>query len=190
MDKAEKKNAQKLAQTAWENILKSYDVYTVTAQKLNELLHAGADVNTQEFNGKTMLMTSVVYRHPNTAVIVRTLLAAGADVNKKNFAGATAIHYLLKHHNMPSILAILLQKGADLNAQNDLGNTALHLATTSSTAKIMQMLIREGGGDPTIRNKYGQTAQDFARRDCDCGYSNKPADRARMVAMFTKIKLA
>ena len=46
---------QKMAQTEWHKIIESYNARTVTAQKLGQLLEAGADVNTQDWSGKTML---------------------------------------------------------------------------------------------------------------------------------------
>ncbi len=173
---------RKMAQNTWRGILRSYDT---TAKQLRELLQAGAVVDTQDHLGKTMLMTCVSYRRRETTDIVRILLAAGADVDKTNLAGATAIMYLLIHHNTRGILAMMLQAGANVNIKDDNGNTALHLAACRSSARTIQMLIN-AGADREIRNKNDQTAEDFARGLYDCGYTNKPTDRTRMVAILTQ----
>lgn len=177
----------------WEKILRRYPADTVTPAQLRELLQAGAAVDTPDFYGRTMLMTCFTYRHPHTFEIVRTLLAAGANVNKTNFIGATALVYFFdySHSNNRSLLALLLHAGADVNKPDRSGNTALHLAACRSHSLRMVRMLINAGADPKIANVAGQTPLDFARYDCDCGYTNTPEFRRHMVAMLTqKIKLA
>lgn len=185
--------SKKQAVAEWEKILRSYPADTVTPARLRELLQAGAAVDTYDFNGRTMLMTCVAYRHPHTIEIVRTLLAAGADVNRTNIAGATVLAYFFNysHINNRQLLALMLHAGADVNKPDVSGNTALHLAACMShSLRIVRMLVN-AGADPTIANTAGQTPLDFARYDCNCGYTNTPEFRRHMVAMLTqKIKLA
>ena len=91
------------------------------------------DVNLQDVNGYTALMTAVRYvksEDDKHAEIIRILLDhPSIDVNKKNKSGQTALHGSSFAHVGTELL--LRDKRCESNLQDDSGNTALMAASTT-----------------------------------------------------------
>lgn len=101
----------------------------ITAENLslvNELIQAGADVNTPDRDGITPLMWATIYQSPE---ITKVLLQAGADVNLQTPRGNAAIMPAASF-NSKEIVEELLKYKADINLKNKNGETALFRAST------------------------------------------------------------
>lgn len=101
----------------------------ITAENIslvNELIQAGADVNTPDADGITPLMWAIGYQ---SLEIVRMLLQAGANVNA--FSPETNPPLLIASgYNNKQIVEELLTHGADIHLKNIDGETPLFRAST------------------------------------------------------------
>ena len=112
---------------------------------LHKLIDSGADVNSQDENGKTPLMETlwlgelifIECEEDKTEYlsaileIVKILVNAGADVNiKDNIIGRTALHYVMEYKDVDveDIIDFLLDAGADIDIQDMTGMTVLRKA--------------------------------------------------------------
>src|SRR5262245_40039563 len=106
--------------------------------KVKAAINNGADVNTRDANGATLLMQAALYA---SAADLELLLAHGADVNAANKAGHTALM-----RAMPDLVKIkvLVEHGADVNAAAG-GTTPLLIASgLPSAAEVVRYLIQKG----------------------------------------------
>jgi len=87
---------------------------------VDELLRAGADPNSANHAGVSVLMTAVGFRHPEVA---RRLLAAGARVDTQDVSGETALMYAAKYRNL-EMMKMLIAAGARTTIRDDRGRTA------------------------------------------------------------------
>lgn len=151
------------------------------------LLENGADVNLQDRDGKTPLM-SVNYwgsteisklliesgadvnlkdKCGTTALMqkcqdalhdsAKLLIDAGADVNAKNNKGQTALMLACIKGRYNNSIYLLLENGADINAQDNQGNTALMLAGVNEEVETVKLLLSFEGVDAALKNKQGDT---------------------------------
>jgi uncharacterized protein YecT (DUF1311 family) len=99
-------------------------------KRIAALIKSGADVNGQNWFGKTALMYAA---HLNQITAVKVLLEHGADVNLATTAGRqytcgqfdrvgrTALMYAAENGSIP-VMRMLLDAGADVNAKDSKGN--------------------------------------------------------------------
>lgn len=109
------------------------------ASKVRTAIQEGADVNSRDPDGNTLLMNAAVYA---TTADLEFLLAHGAEVNAANKAGHTALM-----RAMPDLVKIklLVEHGANVNAVTSAGNTPLLLAAhIRSAEEVVRYLIRSG----------------------------------------------
>jgi ankyrin repeat protein len=106
-------------------------------QQVEQLLTQGADVNAQNNNGKTALMTAAEWDHKK---ICELLLASGAHVNAQDNDDNPALT-LAAINDHKEICELLIAKGADVNAQSKYGNTALMRTIIRGYQKICELLI-------------------------------------------------
>ena len=104
---------------------------------VNSLLQAGADVNTHNEFGTTILMAAA---SRNYTQIVRRLLEAGADVNFQGEFGTTALMMAVRNNRI-QIARILINAGANVNATNNTGMTALLIAVRNRNVKSILTLL-------------------------------------------------
>jgi ankyrin repeat protein len=154
------------------------------AAGLKAALANGADVNTKDTRGGTLLMHAAIAGNPE---MMKLLIDAGADVNAKNSFGATAlvwsagdirkvrllvekgaeVNVVTKQGRTPLLSAaqhdggeeavrLLLAKGADVKTKDGIQNTALHSAAQSNDIGIVRLLL-EKGLDANARNQFGGT---------------------------------
>lgn len=82
---------------------------TMTVEKLEKMISAGADVNAKKPNGTTVLM---LYSASSSPEIIQKLLQKGADVNAVNLRGGTALIAACQK-NTKEVINLLVQNGAD-----------------------------------------------------------------------------
>ena len=104
-----------------------------------ELLGAGADVDTRDWDGWTALMLAARNGHTE---IARTLIEAGADVDTQDRNGQTAM-MLAAWYGHTEIARALIEAGADVDTRDRDGWTALRAARNGHT-EIARALIEAG----------------------------------------------
>ena len=106
-------------------------------EKVNELLHQGADVNQRDDNGWTALMFAVINRHYET---MNVLLEHGADVNARSNQGGTALMAAALAGDLRMVKA-LLDKGADAQASlRETNESAATIAASHGYDEIARLL--------------------------------------------------
>src|SRR6185312_13435066 len=109
------------------------------AAKVKAAVISGADANSRDGDGNTLLMQAAVY---GTVADLDFLLAHGANVNVANEAGHTAVM-----RAMPDLakIKLLVEHGANVNAATVDGTTPLILAAGIRTdGEVVRFLIAKG----------------------------------------------
>jgi ankyrin repeat protein len=119
--------------------------------ELKTRLTKGADVNTRDARGNTLLMEAAAF---GSIDAMKMLLAAGADVNAKNQFDSTPL--LLAAGNNEKA-RLLIERGADVNAKTKSGRTPLMIAATcAGCAPTLKLLIEKGANVQAIdQHKVG-----------------------------------
>lgn len=104
------------------------------------LLSSGANVNTTNAAGETVLM---MLDSDATTDLVWDLLNAGAGVNLKDNTGTTALMQAALSNNLEA-LKTLLDAGAEVNARNKQKRTALMLAASEGLVNNVRALVLAG----------------------------------------------
>lgn len=107
-------------------------------------ISAGADVNSKNRMGWTLLQTAI--RNKRTE-IAQLLIDKGADVNAKDNRGKTPLHFAVES-GQKAIVETLIAKGADVNVMDGRADNALSLAKKNGQDEITQLLIKHGAQDP------------------------------------------
>ena len=143
---------------------------------VSDLIDAGADVNAQDWNGKTALMNCYNLKAQEN------LLNAGADVNARDRDGMTALRavieavsdstrcYFIEGDYVPKkLVSNLIDAGADVNIPDDEGKTPLMVAVefaeccrNRDTYYIEKLL--KAGADINAQDKEGRTVRDYAKK--------------------------
>jgi ankyrin repeat protein len=123
------------------------------ADRVNELIESGADVNVRNKNGVTTLFTAAENGYLD---IVQALLEAGANVNAEHADGMTALHVAAQNGHTDTVKA-LLEAGADVNAEHADGLTALWIASQKGYTDIVKALL-ENKADVNTTGIVGGTA--------------------------------
>ena len=115
-------------------------IYGRDLQVITALLEAGADLNAQDYRGRTAL-TSLVYTpyKEGDLEIMRALLARGADPNHKDQHSYTMLMGAAYNGDV-EIVTTLLEWGANPNSQDHKGNTAIWWANRSGHPNITTLL--------------------------------------------------
>ena len=108
-------------------------------EAVKQHLAAGADVNSRNKNGDTLLNYAAFLGHKE---IVELLVENGADVNAKGLADWTPLH-LAAQNNKEQIVQLLIANGAEVNPyiSPGFGGTPLDVAD----GKIADILRKHGG---------------------------------------------
>ena len=113
---------------------------------INQLLHAGADIEIRGFKGATCIHHAIG-RIPYRIIgkdILQTIIDHGADVNATDNHGKTALMEACEMRNVDAI-NILLDAGIDTNISDSFGNTCLHYAVCGfSSDDLIQRLLKHG----------------------------------------------
>jgi len=132
---------------------------------VKKLLADGADVNAQDWLGRTSLLHACM--HGNVSLpVLEALIAAGADVNRQDKGGLTPLTAAITtaHANdRDGIILKLVESGADVNAKDASGGTALMQAAVIGDIKSIRLLLRSGAL-VGARAKNGVTALSLAEQ--------------------------
>ena len=107
--------------------------------RVEQLLRAGADVNTVDNEGTTALMHAVI---ESDARMMKLLVGNGARVNAKNALDSTALMYAAT--NLAKT-RLLLDVGADVHVTGKRGATPMSVAaTTFGSTPVLKLLTAKG----------------------------------------------
>ncbi|MGB3768636.1 MAG: ankyrin repeat domain-containing protein, partial [Phormidesmis sp.] len=129
----------------------------LSADVLQLLLDAGADVNARNQVGQTAL-----HKQRFNFEMTGLLLAAGADVSIQDNQGRTPLFDV-----NDKVAAQLIAAGADVNIQDSLGRTPLHQAVLEEGSYFGPELVKlflSKGAIADVKDYQGETALDIARR--------------------------
>jgi uncharacterized protein (TIGR02145 family) len=118
-----------------------------------ELIKAGADVNTANTYGETLLMEAC-YRKNLTAV--KELIKLGADVNQEDSRGDTPLLYTGTNMN-GDIVKELIKAGADVNYKSPDGTTPLMMWVTRADQPDVVRYLIAAGADVNAKDSSNQT---------------------------------
>src|ERR1035437_10273980 len=135
---------------------------------LKARLAKGAQVNTRDQRGSTLLMHAAAFGSPEA---VKLLLESGADVNAKNDLEATA---LILGAGYPEKVRMLVEKGADVNAHSKLGRTPLMIAAGCDGCSATVKVLLDKGADPNAKEKEGALAAGAAVIVSENGAGRRP----------------
>ncbi len=107
--------------------------------EVQELLRAGADVNTADSEGTTALMHALI---ESDVRMLRLLIDSGANVNATNEFDSTPLMYAATEL---AKTRLLLARGADVDAMNQRGATAMNVAVkTFGSTPVLKLLAARG----------------------------------------------
>ena len=134
------------------------DVKTV-----KRLIEEGADVNTRNERGESLLHIACIHNHVKLA---QTLITMRADIEACNNYSSTPLHFVYTDRERPAMAKLLLRLKANPNAQNNSKRTPFHCVCSSSNhsqATIdTAMLFLKHGADPEITDLGNSTALHMA----------------------------
>ncbi|MEW6089087.1 MAG: ankyrin repeat domain-containing protein [bacterium] len=159
-------------------------------ETVKALLEKGADANTEDRKGNTVLIRAVLSGNSKT---VKILLEKGADANVKDMYGNTVLICAIQSGKIDivkilvekgadvnakgplffavwrkeDIMRFLLENGADVNAKNKDGATVLMYAVQAGGRIDIVKILLEKGADVNVKDNYGLTIFDYADRRHD-----------------------
>jgi len=84
------------------------------SSEILELLQNGADANTSDPSGFTLLMT---FAKQNDIEAMQYLLDYAAEINTKDILGLSAIDYAIKNHHLEAV-RFLVENGANVSGDS------------------------------------------------------------------------
>ena len=127
-------------------------VRTGYIKTVEDLLSKGANPNTKNTLGKTLIMLAVENKQNH---ILKLLIKKGADINTKDCMGNTCLICAVNTNNLEA-LQVLIKAKADININNNIGNDALLEAIRQGNSQIAQELI-SAGADINQKDTFGRT---------------------------------
>lgn len=132
------------------------------AAKTAALLKKGADCNTSNEEGATLLMLAAA---AGQIEMVEMLIAAGATVDATDSRGWTALMKGLFNYELnrgfPDVVSALIEAGADIEHQVSYGTRPLMIAAGYGEASVVEVLLA-AGVDVGALNEGGRNAKTMA----------------------------
>lgn len=125
----------------------------VTAERVDEWLEEGADINEE-------LSNAIIGNDAKRAAL---LIRKGADVNKRNTQGYAPLHNAARNRNSP-LVELLVKNKADVDERDEDGFTPLILAVSRNHVPTIEMLARLGA-DLDLPTSNGITPLGIALSD-------------------------
>ncbi|AYV79502.1 MAG: hypothetical protein Faunusvirus18_7 [Faunusvirus sp.] len=139
----------------------------ISLQIVDKLLKAGIDINAQNEEGTTALISYIYYYTEDIAI---ALVKYGADIHIKA-NGKTAFTDACDTHCM-RLLPLLLEQKCDVNIVDKDGRTPLMNACKANSREIALLLV-DIKCDANVRDKFGLTALSYALNNKMFGVINK-----------------
>ncbi len=124
--------------------------------QVQQLLSQGADINSQNRMGWSLLRTAIQNRQQ---AVVEFLIAKGADVSAKDNSGQTPL-LVAVNTGQKNIVELLITKGADVNVMGGRGDNALSLAKKRRNTEIVELLLEHGAKEPSLEDMMGDRYED------------------------------
>ena len=112
--------------------------------RVKTLLSEGADVNSKNRMGWTLLHTAIRNKRKE---IVTLLIEKGADIKAKDNRGRTTLHFAVES-GQKDIVELLIAKGVEINVMDGRADNALSLAKKNNQKEIADLLVKNGAEDP------------------------------------------
>lgn len=125
----------------------------------------GADVNTKNTRGLTLLMISAGKGHGYSGMVSLLLSSGEAEIDSQDNRGSTAMHWVARSGEYEAA-DMLIKENADLNVRDNDGWTPLFVAVEAKNDGIMALLLIHGA-DIQLRDKEGRTVFDIAEMEPD-----------------------
>merc|ERR1719234_1289093 len=122
---------------------------------VKDALQRGADVNTDDKNGRTGLMQAVGNNH--NSVVELLLNRPNIDVNLKSGRGNCALLQAVRSKNDEGLKLLLEVPKIDVNIVNNIGWSAVHVAVIHNNIEGLKLLLSH----PSL------TAQTLNQKDAD-----------------------
>ena len=120
-------------------------------ERVKTLISEGADINSKNRMGWTLLQTAIRNRRTE---IVTMLIEKGADVNVKDNRGWTPLHFA-SETGQKAVVEQLIAKGAEINVMDGRANNALSLAKKNNHKEVADLLVKNGAQEPDPSALYG-----------------------------------
>ena len=130
--------------------------------KTAALLKSGADCNSSNEEGSTLLMLAAGVGHLE---MVEMLIKKGAKVDATDARGWTALMKALfnyeQNRGFPDVVSVLIDAGANIEHQVSYGTRPLMIAAGYGEASVVEVLLA-AGVDTGAMNEGGRTAKVMA----------------------------
>jgi ankyrin repeat protein len=124
-----------------KSIVLEDEIKNVCGEVAEDLISAGANVNTKDENGKTLLILALEQSH---WYVAKALIAGKANVDAIDNNGKTPLIIALEDDAQHGLAKDLIAAGADVNAIDKNGTTPLVAALEWGKYKVAQNLIAAG----------------------------------------------
>ncbi len=104
------------------------------------LLDAGIDINAIDEEGRTPLLTAILWKDVK---MVTQLLDRGADVNLAGEGYPRPIQVAFSQNDLP-LMKMLIKRGANVNETDGNGRSLLSEAVASGNTEALELLLRSG----------------------------------------------
>ncbi|KAL8752513.1 MAG: hypothetical protein Q9199_005692 [Rusavskia elegans] len=123
------------------------------ARSIEILLDYGANINSEDKDGRTALLTASEAGNLN---LMHLLLDKGFDKEARSSTGRNALLRAVEESHESCVLG-LLERGADVNSKDLQGMTALHVAAYGGKIRLLNILLSRGI-DQDAQDQRGETA--------------------------------
>ena len=114
-----------------------------SAEVVDALLEAGADVGSRDEKGESAMVKAV--RSTDDVAVIRSLERAGLRITDAATQGGSALHLAARGNDSVAVLQYLIDSGISVNARNANGSTALHFAAfDNGNSDIVRALLEAG----------------------------------------------
>lgn len=131
-------------------------VHRKDIEEVEQLLACGEDVNQQDENNDTALISACCsIKYGDWLDIIRLLLENNATINHQNRNGRTALMFAAASENR-ELVNLLLEEKAAVDIQDILGGTALFYAAEYGRFRNVQLLL-ENKANINHESQWGET---------------------------------